>query len=431
MAPSESATRIVQLASTISDAVAKLDEILQSQGLQTPSFNEDAPTSLPEEALAMQSVVLDATSELHDLLLSPMALLLNKTAQNSMVPFQFISHLGVAGMVPLGGRTSFQEIATKTGLSEVNVGRVLRHAIAMRVFQEPEPGIVAHTNISKAITDSSLNDWLKTASRDLWPAATKMFDAMRKWPNSQEINETGFSLAHDTSMSVYEFFQANPDRALSFVGSLKALTSSPEYDVRHVIDNYDWRSLGQAQVVDVGGSRGNVAIQLAKNFPELKVLVQDKEEVIQGAENDIPNEVKARVSFAVHDIICPQTVEADVYYLRWILHNWPDKYCLCTNSGQPEGMVILRALIPALKHNARIVIQEACLPEPGTVPLWKETRLRAADLSMTALFNARDRTANDWKALFTEADRRFVLKSVIQPTGSALAILDLRWNAEG
>ncbi|KAI0871506.1 sterigmatocystin 8-O-methyltransferase [Hypoxylon argillaceum] len=414
MTPPESATRIVRLASTISDTVAKIDEILQSRGLQTPSFNEDAPTSLPEEALAMQSVILDATSELHDLLLSPMALLLNKTAQNNMVPFQFISYLGIAEMVPLGGQTSFQEIATKTGLSEVNVRRVLRHAITMRVFQEPEPGMVAHTSVSKAITDSSLNDWLKTASRDLWPAATKTFPAMMKWPNSQEINETAFSLAHDTNMSVYDFFQAHPDRALSFVGSLKALTSSPEYDVRHVIDNYDWHSLGQARVVDVGGSRGNVSIQLAKKFPELKVLVQDKEEVIQGAENDLPEEVKDRVSFAVHDIFSPQTVEADVYYLRWILHNWPDK-----------------ALIPVLKHNTRIVIQESCLPEPGTVPLWKESRLRAADLSMTALFNARDRTANDWRALFSEADSRFLLKSVIQPAGSGLAILDLRWNAEG
>lgn len=127
-------------------------------------------------------------------------------------------------------------------------------------------------------------------------------------------------------MSVYGFFQANPDRAFTFVGSLKALTSHPEYDVRYVIDNYDWLSLGQAHIVDVGGSRGNISIQLAKNFPTLKFLVQDKDEVIQGAENDVPEEVKGCISFAAHDIMCPQTVQADVYYLRWILHNWPDKY---------------------------------------------------------------------------------------------------------
>ncbi len=56
---------------------------------------------------------------------------------------------------------------------------------------------------------------------------------------------------------------------------------------------------------------------------------------------------------------------------------------------------------------------------------------RAADLNMMALFNARDWTANDWRVLFSEAGSRFVLRSVIQPTGSALAILDLRCNAEG
>ncbi|KAI1275240.1 O-methyltransferase-domain-containing protein [Xylaria sp. FL0933] len=422
MVPSSSVTRIVQLASIIGDTVAKLDDILQSRGLETPSFDEDAPTGFPEEALAMQSVVLDATSELHDLLLPPMALLLNKTAHNSMVPFQFISHLGIAEMVLLGGRTSFEEIAMKTGLSDVDVRRILRYAITMRVFQEPEPGMIAHTSISKAIIDRNLNDWLKTASRDLWPAATKTFDAMTKWPDSQEINETAFSLAQDTNMSVYDFFQTHPERALSFVGSLKALTSSPEYDVRHVINNYDWYSLGQARVVDVGGSRGNVAIRLAKNFPELKILVQDKEEVVRGAGDDVPEDIKDRVSFAVHDIFCAQTVEAEVYYLRALL--WS------CDADEETGILILRALIPALKHNVRVVIQEACLPKPGTVPLWKETQLRAADLSMTTLFNARDRNSEDWRALFSEADSRFVLKSVIQPAGSALAILDLRWNDE-
>lgn len=86
MASSESVTRIVQLGTTINNTVGKLDQILKSRGLQTPSFNEDAPTSLPEEALAMQSVLLDATSELHDLLLSPMELLLNKTSVSASTP---------------------------------------------------------------------------------------------------------------------------------------------------------------------------------------------------------------------------------------------------------------------------------------------------------------------------------------------------------
>jgi hypothetical protein len=53
---------------------------------------------------------------------------------------------------------------------------------------------------------------------------------------------------------------------------------------------------------------------------------------------------------------------------------------------------------------------------------------RAADLSMTALFNARDRTISDWKSLLSQADSRFVLKNVVEPKGSALSILEVSWE---
>ncbi|KAF7534727.1 hypothetical protein G7054_g5962 [Neopestalotiopsis clavispora] len=398
MASSSQGPRIVQLAAAINEVVAKLNDILNSQGIPTPSFEENAPTTLPDDSADVQSTILDATLELHDLILQPMELLIRKTAQNNMAPFQAISHLGIANMVPLGGQTSFRDIAEKTGLDESMVRRLLRHAITMRVFREPEPGLIAHNRNSKAITDPSINDWLKTASQDLWPTATKLFEALQKWPKSQEINQTAFALAHDTEMSIYEFFEANPDRALSFVGSLKALTSSPEYQISHVVNNYNWAALGKATVVDVGGSRGNIAGQLAERFPELNFVVQDLENVIKGAENDIPEELRGRIQFEARDLFAPQTVKADVYFMRWILHNWPDKYWC-----------------------------EACLPEPNSVPLWKEQTLRAADLSMTALFNAQDRTIDDWKTLLSQADSRFVLENVIEPKGSALAILEVAW----
>ncbi|KAF3003297.1 hypothetical protein E8E14_007415 [Neopestalotiopsis sp. 37M] len=355
MASSSQGPRIVQLATAINEAVAKLNDILNSQGIPTPSFEENAPTTLPDDSADVQSTILDATLELHDLILQPMELLIRKTAA--------ISHLGIANMVPLGGQTAFRDIAEKTGLDESMVRRLLRHAITMRVFREPEPGLIAHNRNSKAITDPSINDWLKTASQDLWPTATKLFEALQKWPKSQEINQTAFALAHDTELSIYEFFEANPDRALSFVGSLKALTSSPAYQISHVINNYNWAALGKATVVDVGGSRGNIAAQLAERFPELNFVVQDLENVIKGAENDIPEELRGRIQFEARDLFAPQTVEADVYFMRWILHNWPDKY-------------------------------------------W---------------------TIDDWKTLLSQADGRFVLENVIEPKGSALAILEVAW----
>lgn len=66
--------RIVQLAEDISKSVAKLVEILSKYGSPAPSFNDDGPFFLPKEASNVQDIILDATAELHDLLMEPLNL---------------------------------------------------------------------------------------------------------------------------------------------------------------------------------------------------------------------------------------------------------------------------------------------------------------------------------------------------------------------
>lgn len=66
--------RIVELAATISDSVAKLQQVLSQEDVPSPSFA--APyTPLPSGALTHQDAALDAASELYDLLLDPLSLL--------------------------------------------------------------------------------------------------------------------------------------------------------------------------------------------------------------------------------------------------------------------------------------------------------------------------------------------------------------------
>ena len=90
------------------------------------------------------------------------------------------------------------------------------------------------------------------------------------------------------------------------------------------------------------------------------------EQVVEGAGVDLPPDLTTRVQFMAHYLFKPQTVVADVYYMRWILHNWSNKYCA----------LILKAQIPALKPGARILIQEFCMPMPGQAQLWKEQDAR-------------------------------------------------------
>lgn len=91
-----------------------------------------------------------------------------------MVGIDAISRFGFADVVPIGGRVSFGEIAKATGLDEPLVRRLLRHAMARHIFYEPEPGMVAHTKMSKYFVEPSMKDFLGFGAREGWPAATRV-----------------------------------------------------------------------------------------------------------------------------------------------------------------------------------------------------------------------------------------------------------------
>lgn len=71
----------------------------------------------------------------------------------------------------------------------------------------------------------------------------------------------------------------------------------------------------------------------------------------------VPSDLVDRISLTTHDFFTPQTVSADLFYFRWIFHNWSDAYAL----------KILQNLVPAMKPGARVLINDGILPTLGTV----------------------------------------------------------------
>lgn len=132
-------------------------------------------------------------------------------------------------------------------------------------------------------------------------------------------------------------------------------------------------------VVDLGGSHGLIAIELARTYPSLQFVVQDLDDaIIKDADAKKPVGVADRVRFMVHDFLTPQPLQAAVYYFRMIFHDWPDKYCI----------KILRQLIPVLTPGAKVVINDAVIPGPGTLPWDREAALRGSDMHMLSIQNA-------------------------------------------
>jgi len=90
---------------------------------------------------------------------------------------------------------------------------------------------------------------------------------------------------------------------------------------------------------------------------------------------------------------------AKFYYLRNILHDWPDD----------KAIVILKNLIPALGPESRILIDDMVLPNENVH--WQAAQI---DITMMAALSAKERTHEQWHALIAAAGLK--VDNIIQYT---------------
>ncbi|KAI1499876.1 S-adenosyl-L-methionine-dependent methyltransferase [Biscogniauxia marginata] len=417
-------SHIIQLANRIATNASKLNDYLVARKLPTPSFDVGSPrdTLVPKEELEVESArvaIIDDTLELRRLALGPREYLMSYSP-SELISQHAIIRFRLAHSFPVGSEASFSEIAAATCLSETNVRQILRQAVAKDIFLEPRPGIVAHNAVSRLLAeDKVMHDWVGASTDDLWQAAAQTCNALEKYPGSQEPNETGFALANHTDKSIYEEFSKFPERARRFGNAMRSYTEGTGYELDHIANNFPWGNLGDGTVVDVGGSQGFVCFSIARKFPSLSFVVQDLEPVIVAAEKEAPADLAHRVKFMTHDFLTEQPIHgADVYFFRWIFHNWSDKYCV----------KILRNLIPALKPGAKIVVNDNVLPKPGVLSKWQEDSLRSMDLTMTVIQNSHEREVSDWEKIFELAGPGFQFLEAKQPSGSNLWLLFAEWK---
>jgi hypothetical protein len=223
-------------------------------------------------------------------------------------------------------------------------------------------------------------------------------------------------------------------RARRFGEAMKFMTTFGVSSAKHIHGGFDWDALGKATVVDVsmsliiwlcesmlidsqcGGSTGHVMVELASKHPDLTMIVQDFAALEPQFDATIPEKYKSRISFQAHDFFTPQPIKgADVYFFKHVLHDWPDASCV----------KILKNVVPAMKSGSRIILMEGVLAEVGQVPNSVAKLGTALDLQMMAALNARERKAEDWKALFKAADERLVVKAIRQPPGSMASLIEV------
>lgn len=166
-------------------------------------------------------------------------------------------------------------------------------------------------------------------------------------------------------------------------------------------------------VVDVGGGLGQVLVKIREKFPDLqgKLILEDLPKTVQQAELEL--EKKDMFEAIGHDFFTPQPVKgmscfcfipqedyirltlcagARAYFIRQVLHDWPDKEC----------QTILKQVAAAMtKDYSKILLNEVVIPDYGP-----SERFSAVDLVMLGLSGGMERTEAQWRDLAASAGLR-------------------------
>lgn len=252
------------------------------------------------------------------------------------------------------------------------------------IFREEPAGQVRHTALSAHLSRSPATvAFQRTLATVFNPANACIPTAVRSSPATASLTQTAHNAARGTSMPFYAWLDSTAAAATSGrgkgPGSERAPSSSSD-SLRAVFDRgmegisrggqrlqdtdlraYPWAAGAlppNATVVDVGGSRGHFARDLAGVNPLFRVVVQDLPRVVEGlaaefATAEGAEEGGGNVTYQAHDFFDEQPVAgADVYFLRHVMHNHPDAECVA----------ILRALLPALREGGRVLVSEYIVP---------------------------------------------------------------------
>ncbi|TGO46651.1 hypothetical protein BOTNAR_0574g00050 [Botryotinia narcissicola] len=375
------------------------------------SFDQDGEDEFPDtdgesEIEAARMAVIDDTSALHDLLLGPREVLarvwgaaLDNAAQ------QVIYHFNILPAIPLDGGATYAEISAKVGLSERKVKTVVRKAMLNRMLREDVPDHVVHTASSALLLrNHNMMNYYGFFVEHMFPASAKLAEALEKYKDSTAAQDTAFGLAFNTKDGLFKYLEQSPELMARFVGAMEGVNKDPSQSQKHVITGYPWTELGEATVVDVGGSSGFLSVELAKNYPKLNFVVEDyKKNVEQGAAQ-LSSELTNRVKFVPHNFFDPQPVTgAEVYVLRHICHDW----------SHENSVKIIRQIVPAMKPESKILLVEIVV-SPSNRPMSSiaERYLRIRDLNMVQMLNAQERSESEWSEIITEADSNLELTRI-------------------
>jgi ubiquinone/menaquinone biosynthesis C-methylase UbiE len=300
--------------------------------------------------------------------------------------------LEIPDLVATGPKTA-EELAASTGMHAPSLRRILRGLEAWSFFEELADGRFAATPLSDNFRSDipGFRNQAIMLSEGAYPAWGELMYTLR-------TGNPAFDHMHGKGL--FEKLAEDPDVSSHFNAAMVEISTRVG---GAFVAAYDFA--GVRTVVDVGGGNGALLVAVLQAHPEMRGILFDLAQGLAGArERLVAAGVADRVALEEGSFFEGVPSSADLYLLKFIVHDWDDD----------RSVAILQTCRRAMAAEARLVILERRLPERIESPDEALSALMG-DVHMMVMLGGKERTANEYRDLLARAGLRM---TGVVPVGS-------------
>jgi hypothetical protein len=304
--------------------------------------------------------------------------------------------LGLADHLASGARTS-DDLAAATGMHASALYRLMRalasagilHEHAHRRFRLTAVGELLRSDVPA--TQAPMAQLFCRESH--WQAWGDLLYAVR-------TGNTAFDHVH--GRGVWEHRAQHPAEGEVFDRAMAART---EQIAEAALAACDFSRF--AHIVDVGGGDGTLLAKILTAHPQARGTLFDQPQTIARAQPSLASlGLSTRCQAVGGNFFAGVPEGGDAYVLKWILHDWDDT----------AAVDILRACRRAMKPGRALIVFERLIGPPNAGSADK-----FADLNMLVMNGGRERTREEFAALFDRSGFRLVS---VTPTSTPLSVIE-------
>lgn len=242
--------------------------------------------------------------------------------------------LGIPDLLKDEARTS-EDLAARAGVDAHALYRLLVVLASVGVLREVGPGRFEITPMGALLqTGSTLRDSAILAE-SFWPAYAEL-------PYTIRTGRSGFQRA--SGMPIYDYLAKTPEADAAYAARMAVATSTMAGALTR---SYDFS--GMSTVVDVGGGRGALLLEILRAHPHLRGVLFDRSATVAGVQHDLEaQQVGERLEVVAGDFFEALPAGGDVYILKWVISEWSDE----------RAIVILRNCRRAMTARGRVLVMD-------------------------------------------------------------------------